>query len=227
MRDADPKETVARLCRLAVRLLPVDGASVSLMTQGAARQILHSTGAKAAELSEAQYSLGNGPCLRAFTTQAPALAPDLNRAVDAQYWPVFALRALELGVAAVFSFPLAVGAITVGTMDLHRAEPGPLAEAEIGVALMLADSATLAVMRVFAGRGEAEFRQGEGEMSWLGGESDYDEVHQATGMVMVQRGIGAEEALLRLRARAFTVGVALRTLAREVVAREVRLDEDE
>jgi hypothetical protein len=227
MRDAAPKETVARLCRLLVRLIPVDGASISLMTQGAARRSLYSTGAKAAELSEAEYSLGHGPCLQAFTTQAPALAADLNRPADAQSWPVFALRALELGVAAVFSFPLAIGAIAVGTMDLHRAGPGPLAEEEIGVALLLADSATLAVLRVFAGRGEAEYVQGAGEMSWLDGEADYDEVHQATGMVMVQRGISAEEALLRLRARAFTTGVALAALAREVVARRLRLDEDE
>jgi AmiR/NasT family two-component response regulator len=64
-------------------------------------------------------------------------------------------------------------------------------------------------------------------MSWLGGQVDYDEVHQATGMVMVQREINAEEALLRLRARAFAEGMALEVLAREVVARRVRLDEDE
>jgi AmiR/NasT family two-component response regulator len=59
-------------------------------------------------------------------------------------------------------------------------------------------------------------------MDWLGGESDHDEVHQATGMVMIQCGVGAEEALLMLRARAFASGMSLPALAREVVEHRVQ-----
>lgn len=227
MHGAAPAEAVERLCRLSTRLLPVDGTSISLMAKGAARQVLYATDATATAISEAQYSLGNGPSLRAFAVGTPVQAVDLSNHHDTQRWPLLAHHAQGLGVAAVFAFPLAIGAIAVGTLDFYRRSPGALSEAETGVALLLADTATLGVLRVYAGGGEEEYISGEGEMAWLGGQADYDEVHQATGMVMVQCGVGAEEALLRLRARAFTTGVSLSELAREVVARRVRLDEDE
>ncbi|MFF9896031.1 ANTAR domain-containing protein [Streptomyces longispororuber] len=47
------------------------------------------------------------------------------------------------------------------------------------------------------------------------------EVHQATGMVMVQLGIGQEQAFDRLRARAFTEGRTVSEVARDVVARRL------
>jgi hypothetical protein len=155
------------------------------------------------------------------------LVADLGRAADAERWPMFAHRALELETAALFAFPLSVGAIAVGTLDLYRRSPGPLTEPEIGSALLLADAVTLGVLRLYPVGGEAEYERGEGELSWLPGQADYDEVHQATGMVMVQCGVGPEEALLRLRGRAFAAGMDLTGLAREVVSRRVRLDEDE
>lgn len=208
-------------------MLKVDGASVSLLAEGAARQLLCSTDETAAQLCEAQFSFGSGPGLHAYAEGSPVLVADLGRAADAERWPMFAHRALELETAALFAFPLSVGAIAVGTLDLYRRSPGPLTEPEIGSALLLADAVTLGVLRLYPVGGEAEYERGEGELSWLPGQADYDEVHQATGMVMVQCGVGPEEALLRLRGRAFAAGMDLTGLAREVVSRRVRLDEDE
>lgn len=200
---------------------------MSLLAEGAARQLLCSTDETAAQLCEAQFSFGNGPGLHAFAEGTPMLVADLGHVAAAERWPLFAHRALELEAAAVFAFPLSVGAIAVGTLDLYRRGPGPLTEPEIGAALLLADAVTLGVLRMYATGGETEYRRGEGELGWLPGQADYDEVHQATGMVMVQCGVGPEEALLRLRARAFADGMDLTALAREVVSRRVRLDEDE
>lgn len=223
VRGVPTEEVPARLCGLCTELLPMSGASISL-TADAARWTLCASNETAAQLMEAQYTLGAGPCAQAVSTGAPVVAADLSERAEALRWPVFAQRALELGVKAVFSFPLAIGAISAGTLDLYRETTGPLSASEWGIALLLADTAMLSVLRMYAGAGEAEYEQGEGDMGWLGGETDYDEVHQATGMVMVQCGIGAEEALLRLRARAFADGVALSALARDVVERRVRLD---
>ncbi|WP_248812061.1 ANTAR domain-containing protein [Frankia sp. AgPm24] len=50
------------------------------------------------------------------------------------------------------------------------------------------------------------------------------EVHQATGMAMVRLGVSAQEALVRLRAHAFAVGLTVDEVAGEVVARRLRLD---
>lgn len=50
-----------------------------------------------------------------------------------------------------------------------------------------------------------------------------DEVHQAAGMVMVQLGVGIEVANERLRAYATAVDRPLLEVARDVVAKRVRL----
>ena len=52
------------------------------------------------------------------------------------------------------------------------------------------------------------------------------EVHQATGMISVQLGVGVEEASVRLRAYAFAEHRALRDVARDVIARRLRLEAD-
>jgi GAF domain-containing protein len=221
MRGSEPAQMPARLCALCVELLPVTGASISLMAQTAARRLLYASDDVARQLAEAQYTLGDGPCLRAFSTGTPILAADLSTSDDARQWPVFALRALESGAKAVFSFPLTLGAIAAGTLDLYRDSSGSLSGTETGAALLIADAATLGVLHLYAGRGESEYAEGNGDMDWLGGESDHDEVHQATGMVMIQCDVGPEEALLILRARAFASGTALTALAREVVERRI------
>jgi len=51
-------------------------------------------------------------------------------------------------------------------------------------------------------------------------------VHQAAGMVAVQLGIPVGEALVRLRAQAFSSGRPLADIALDVVSRTLRLDGD-
>jgi hypothetical protein len=52
------------------------------------------------------------------------------------------------------------------------------------------------------------------------------EVFQAQGMVMVQLGVSLAEALLRMRAYAYADGRPLADIARDIVARALRFDED-
>lgn len=223
MRGLPADEIPAWLCSICADLVPVTGVSISLMADATLRRMLCASDRVAAQLAEIQYTPGNGPCLQAFSAGVPVLAPDLD-ADAADSWPMFAHHAVELGVKAVFSFPLAIGAIVAGTLELYRDAPGRLTEADVGTALFMADAATLAVLRLYTGRSESGREPGTDEMDWIGGEADYDEVHQATGMVMVQLGVSAEDALLRLRARAFASGRSVSALAREVVERRMRFD---
>jgi AmiR/NasT family two-component response regulator len=48
-------------------------------------------------------------------------------------------------------------------------------------------------------------------------------VHNAAGIVSVQQGISVNEALIRLRAHAFSVDRLLADVARDVIARTQRL----
>ncbi|MFR0358847.1 GAF and ANTAR domain-containing protein [Streptomyces sediminimaris] len=220
VRDLRPHEVPDRLCAVALRLLPVAGASVSLSGEGMPVR-LGASGELAAGLAEIQASLGEGPCLDAAREGSPVLAPDLRDGRDAHRWPVFALAATAAGARAVYSIPVGDSEVTVGTLDLHRTLPGPLSARELRRAELVARVMALAVTAL-----PRQENAGAADEDWLSGlAAEHDEVYQAVGMTMAQLGIGADEALARLRGHAFAQGRTALELAREVVARRERLDD--
>ncbi|WP_260614101.1 ANTAR domain-containing protein [Streptomyces sp. WAC07061] len=213
-------DTPAALCRACVDILDVTGASVSLSGDSDAQTLWWSSDPVAGRLAEAQYTLGDGPCRSALALAAPVLAADLTRGIDARRWPVFAQQAVELGVRAVFSIPLAAAGLAVGSLDLYRDRPGPLSERDRSFAFPAADAITTALLAL-----EAHAPPGE-EGTWLdAAESDHEEVHQATGMIMVCLELNPQQALARLRAHAFARGQSVTEAAREVLAGRVRFDD--
>ncbi|MGR4879462.1 GAF and ANTAR domain-containing protein [Streptomyces sp. LARHCF249] len=209
----------AALCQACVDLLDITGASVSLAGGGDARALWWSSDARAGELAEAQYTLGDGPCRTAAALAAPVLAADLSRGQDARRWPVFAQQAVALGVKALFSLPLGGGGLAVGTLDLYRDAPGPLSDRDQSFAFAAADGITIALLALQAGEGA----DGERPGSWLdAAETDHEEVHIGTGMIMVHLGVGPEDALARLRAHAFSHGQTVTETARDVIAGRIR-----
>ena len=198
----------ANLAAACVRSLPVTGVGLALMTDDGPAGIVAATDGAARELEELQFTLGEGPCVDASGTGRPVLQPDL--AVTAPLrWPAFAGGALEAGVRAVFAFPLRVGAIRVGVLDLYRDRAGPLSADELTEALSYADAATLVVL---------DAQAGFPALTPVAVLDDRAEVHQATGVVSVQAAVGLAEALVLLRARAFADPQPLGDLARKVLA---------
>lgn len=222
MGDAGPGEVPGRLCRVAVRLLPVIGASASLRTGGVPVQLCAS-GDLAAYLADLQATLGEGPCVRAAETGGPVLARDLTAGPDARRWPVYAQLATAVGVRSVYALPLGNDSVCVGTLDLYRATPGTLTGPELRTARLVAAVMMVALMALPHGE---EYDLPDGE-SWLSGlAAEHDEVYQAVGMIMAQLGVGTDEALARLRAHAFAQGRTAHDVARDVVSHRHRFDGD-
>lgn len=222
VRGAAPVEVPGRMCTVAVELLPVIGASVSLRSDGMPVQLSASSD-QASYLSEVQATLGEGPCTYAAEIGAPVLASDLTNGRDALRWPVFAQQATAAGVQAVYSLPLGNDAVCVGTIDLYRRDPGGLTAEEVRTAYLVADVMTAALMAL--PRGD-ENGYG-GEEPWLTGlATDHDEVYQAIGMIMVQLGVPSDEALARLRAHAFAHNRTALEVARDVVSHTERFDRE-
>ncbi|WP_225653296.1 GAF and ANTAR domain-containing protein [Streptomyces pseudogriseolus] len=217
LRGAGPAEAPGRLCAVAVELLPVDGASVSLRGDSMPLQ-LAASGAGAARLAQLQATLGDGPCHHVLRTGAPVLARDLADGACADRWPVFAQQALGSGVRAVYALPLGSTAVCVGTLDLYSASPGGLDAHQLQVALLVAGVMTVALTDLPFDARDA----GEGWLSGLA--ADHDRVHQAVGMIMAQLGVGADEALARLRGDAFAHDRTVLEAALDVVARRRRFD---
>ncbi len=119
----------------------------------------------------------------------------------------------ELKVGAIFSFPMLLGAVTVGVVDLYRTLPGVLSQRDYVLAIALCGR--VAKHAVFdAVRGAS--RNGVDEFG--GAPAMRREVHQATGVVLVQLGVSATEAFFILRAYAYSNGFTVLSTAQEVLA---------
>jgi GAF domain-containing protein len=215
----DDRALAERVCRACVVGLDVDGAAISLLTASSARETLCATDATAELLEDLQFSLGEGACMEAALTGRPVLVPDLHHSTEVGHWPVFAAAVLEQSdVGALFAVPLQWGTINLGVLDLYRTAPGSLSGAQLRDAISAADMAALMFLRM---------RTDPGDGAWL----DHSlhgraEIHQATGMVLVQLGVSATDALARMRAYAFVEQRLLGDVAHDVVSRRLHFTPD-
>jgi hypothetical protein len=182
------------------------------------------------ELSEKiedwQLTFGEGPCVDAVTSFGPVLTSDVGARDAERRWPGFAPSACRAGVAAIFAFPLQIGAIQVGVLDLYRTRPGPLSGPELGDALLLADTATLLLLD-----GQDQAAGSPGALVGPAGQpvelaAHRAEIDQATGMLTEQLSTDIEDAFVRLRAYAYMYDRPLNDVARDIVARRLRLAAD-
>jgi hypothetical protein len=169
-------------------------------------------------VEQLQYALGEGPCVDAYRQDYPVLEADLAQP-DTPRWLAFTPPAIAAGVRAVFGFPLQVGSVRLGALNLCRDRPGPLSDDQHADALVMAGIAAQAVLVLQTGAPPEKLASGLG----AGGDFHYV-VHQASGMVAAQLEVGVGQALVRLRAYAFGNDRHLTEVANDVVARKLRFD---
>ena len=214
---SEPSAQPRRIAELCVHTLAVSGAGISMISDTGNRGVICATDDVSARIEELQVTLGEGPCVDAVGRGGPVLVSDLTDAHDlaSDRWPTFLTAAREVGVVAVFAFPLRMGAIVIGALDLYRRTAGALTDTELTMALMASEAAGVALLGLNVGDATAVLGDGESN-------AHRAQVHQATGMVMVQLDVPVEQAFLLLRARAFSAGRPLGDLARDVVERRLR-----
>lgn len=227
MDNGDPMMSMAdRLCRACVDLLDIDGAAVSLMWEGASQGTFGSSDGLSRQLDEFQFTFGEGPCMDAMRDGCPVFADDLANAAETR-WPAFAGSVLGLGIGALFALPINLANANVGVLDLYRRTSGALIGRSLAGGLMAADLAALPLLEMISSETEQPtFGQDEPAWDQLSSLARV-EVYQATGMVMVQLGVGPAEALARLRAHAFAEGLTASRVAWSIVERELSLQSDD
>ena len=97
-------------------------------------------------------------------------------------------------------------------LGLYRDRPGALSDFQLGDALVFADTATMLLL-------DAQDRPAS--MA-----SYRAEIDQATGMLTEQLGVTITDAFVRLRAYAYANDIQLADVARDIVARRLRLFPD-
>jgi hypothetical protein len=217
--ERGPPSIAAGLCSACVQALSVDGAGITLNASAGVQVSMCASNATVRQLAELEFSLGDGPAADAHRRGVPVLAIDLVNRPPAG-WAAFAGPAAEAGIRAVFAFPLRLGAARLGALTLYQVHAGAMADDTYTDAILASEVITRAVLTMQAGMPE------ELLMAELADESAFHaEVHQASGMVSVQLGVGVGDALARLRARAFALDRTIGEVAAEVVAHRLRFDE--
>jgi len=215
-------ERESSLCAPFLSVLPVTGAAVSVLAGVSGQSTMCSSDPTAARLDELQFDLGEGPCWDAMATRRPVLHADFRRE-QTDEWPMFRRAVHEdprgSGVQAVYAFPLFVGSLDIGAVDLYSTSRTPLQSHEVIDASELASVAAWQVLRRILSDTASDDAAGP---------STYNrrEVHQATGMVLAQLDITAEEAALLLRAHAFSSGRSVAEVANDIVERRLTFADD-
>jgi diguanylate cyclase (GGDEF)-like protein len=124
------------LVQQIVDVLPITAAGVSLIDPKLEPRYVAASNDSAMHFEGLQTELGEGPCVAAYRARTPILVADLQ---TEQRFATFRLRALRIGLKAVFTFPLRQGESCLGALDLYRDATGALTAHETEAAQTLAD----------------------------------------------------------------------------------------
>jgi hypothetical protein len=195
------------VCQNCMRLLGVEGAAVSLLGDGR-RETLCVSDDVVGEVAEWQFTYDEGPCVSAFTS-GESVWSGLR---DGSPWPRFAGKARAAGFLELAGLPFLSGARPWGVLELYRTQEGLDEDTIVDAAVVARAIARLLLTRLPLSPTDADLVTAR------------DEVHQASGVVSVQRGITIGQALVVLREFAIEHDRHLRDVASDVVARGLRFD---
>lgn len=213
--ETDPKHS---LCVASAAAIGVAGAGVILMSGGRALGSVCVSDPMTEAAEEAQYTLGEGPCVDAFRTKQPVLVPELAD-LERTLWAGFREAAQAAGVRAVFGFPLLIESVCFGALNLYHDRAGALSDDQFANALAVAHVASRTVLGW-------QSVAGPGSLAWQLEHVPMHRavVHQAAGMVSVQAAVSVPDAVVMLRAFAFAEDRRISDVATEVVGGIIRLD---
>ena len=206
----------ANLSQPFVDTLPVSGAVVSTLGTLLGTETISATNAQAARLDELQFDLGEGPCWDAMVTSRPVLEPDVIHQ-PTRTWPAFAEALRHENVGAIFAFPMLVGSLRLGAVDLYCSRPQKLTTVDTQRSEALAAVVSRIVLR------QAMTRFDQPDDAEPNNPFFRRTLHQATGMVLAQLNIPPDDARLVISAHAFATGRGVQDIAEDILARRLDL----
>lgn len=214
------RSSSARMCAACVEVLSVTGAGITVMGGSQAGPICVS-GTNVAALEDLQYTMGQGPCRDAFRLGRSVHAARFDGPITAR-WPSFVELAKASGISAVFAYPLTLSGTRVGVMTLYQEGEGGLSTAQHDDSIALAEVITETVLGL-----QEEAPAGTLSASLEDAVLYRAQIYQASGMVAIQLAIPADIALVRIRAHAFATDRPVADVAADIVARRLRLADDD
>ena len=209
--DFDVVELLTLLTDRCVEVLDVAAAGLMLGFPGGDMRVMASSSDAMRLLELFELQSEEGPCPDCYRTGEPIVNHRL--AATDGLWPRFGPRALEAGFKSVHALPMRLRNVTVGALNLFRADEGALNDADVLAAQALADVATIAVLQ----HSEAHDTQVVNEQLHHALNSRIV-IEQAKGMVAERLDLNMEQAFSMLRNHARSHNLRLADLAEDIIS---------
>jgi hypothetical protein len=143
--DFDVIDFLHTLATRTVDLLDASAAGIMLADQRGGLQVMASSTEEARILELYELQNDEGPCLDCYRSGLPVARGDLP--MMRASWPVFTERLIELGFRSAQAVPMRLRSETIGALNIFRAEPGGLSEADLRIGQAMADVATVGLLQ--------------------------------------------------------------------------------
>jgi len=187
------------------------GTGVSLMDAGGKRTSSGFTDALVQQADNAQYRLGEGPCLTAWATELVVIVDDVS--TDGR-WPAWRSAVAALPVRSVISAPLLHGKETIGALKIYSALPGQYDDTTGRILSLFAGTAATLLAHIQGT--ETPLQMSESLKAALAGR---DAVNRACGMLMERQGISQDRAMQQLIQNARVAGIPLITMSEQLIGK--------
>jgi diguanylate cyclase (GGDEF)-like protein len=151
--DFPIQDILDHLVKRIVDIMPITEAGVTLISPGIEPRYVAASSAAALQFEKLQSELDEGPCLVAYASGKAVSVPDMSRE---KRFPRFVAGATEIGLVAVFTFPLTHGERRIGALDLYRDSAGELSPKAMTAAQTLADVVTAYIVNA---QGRADLKE--------------------------------------------------------------------
>jgi GAF domain-containing protein len=142
--DFDLTKMLEQVADDAVRLLPVDSATI-MLARGDAYEVAASTDDASRRLQALQLANNSGPGIDAARDSGPIAVTEL--ATVQRSWPSFGAALASGGYSAVYALPLRRDAEAIGALNLFSSSTLPMTACNLQLAQALADIATMGVVQ--------------------------------------------------------------------------------
>jgi GAF domain-containing protein len=201
--DFAERTTLQRICQQALTVVPgCDYASLTVRTRGGRFATMATTAPEAEDWDQAQYDLGEGPCVEALTEQEVFKSDDLE--TDPR-WPRWAAAMSHQGVHSMVSVRLTSRTEVLGGINLYGRARGSFVDDAYDLALIYAVHASIAMQ---ASRTVSGLQTALGSRHQIG---------LAQGILMERYGLSIDRAFETLARLASTSNTKLRDVAARVV----------
>jgi len=212
--DAEEHLLPRRLARAVVRVLPADGAGLCVLGDPAHRTPLGGSSPDAEQAEHLQFTVGDGPCLRAWETGHPVFAVEADLRAR---WPAYAEQLLaRTPYRGVVSLPVRRPHGVAGALDLFFTDPADVPRMDVFDALSVIELLTAALSDAALA---STWSAAEGP-GWLGSPPAVRRVAvwHALGSAGLALGRDTDEALALLRARARAEGSSVDDVAADLLS---------